>query len=189
MFQTKVVPNKSCLNSHTIATGISDCHVLVGSFMKATYKRTESQEVEYINYKNLYGDINSFLRDIDNIDNNISPVDKNNANKQYDKFTTAFKDVLNKYASLKKKQVRGNGGRFANKELRKAWYKRSKLRNIYTRNKTEDNLYNYKKQRNKCTSFIRKTKRKYLIDKTKDKNMPYHDSCLHSTNYYLAKSH
>ena len=160
---------KSFFNSHTIATGISDCHLLIGSFMKATYKRAEPQDIEYRNYKKLYGDIHSFLREIDAIDSNISTEDKTNANIYYDKFTSTFQDILQQYAPLKKTKVRGNDGGFANKELRKAWYKRSKLLNMYNRNKTDENWDNYKKQRNKCTSLIRKAKSKFFIDKTKDR--------------------
>ena len=42
-----------------------------------------------------------------------------------------FLDVLNKFASLKKKYLRANHSRFINKELHKAIMQRSRLRNTY----------------------------------------------------------
>ena len=42
-----------------------------------------------------------------------------------------FLNVLNKFASLKKKYLRANHSRFVNKELNKAIMQRSRLRNAY----------------------------------------------------------
>ena len=44
-----------------------------------------------------------------------------------------------------------------NKELRKAIYTRSRLRNRYFKNPTKENETSYKKQRNKCVSLRRKS--------------------------------
>ena len=59
--------------------------------------------------------------------------------------------------SLKKKILRGNDAPFMNKELRKAIYTRSRLRNRYFKNPTKENETSYKKQRNKCVSLRRKS--------------------------------
>ena len=48
------------------------------------------------------------------------------------------------------KILRGNDSPFINKELRKAIYTRSRLRNRYFKNPTKENETPYKKQRNKC---------------------------------------
>ena len=63
----------------------------------------------------------------------------------------------------------GNDDGFANKELRKSWYKRSQLRNIYNKNKTDENWKQFKKQRNLCTSIKRQTKKNFFIEKSKDR--------------------
>ena len=68
---------------------------------------------------------------------------------------------------LKNKTKRRNYGGFANKELRKAWCTKSRLRNIYNRNKTDYNWQNFKKQRNLCTSLKRKAKLDFYMEKTK----------------------
>ena len=48
------------------------------------------------------------------------------------------------------------------KELLKAIMKRSQLKNRYNKNQNYKNWYLYKKQRNFCVSFIKKTKRNYF---------------------------
>ena len=53
------------------------------------------------------------------------------------------------------------------KELRKEIYTRSKLKNKYNRNPTEENKAIYKKQRNKCVSLRRKAIKVYFHNVTK----------------------
>ena len=48
------------------------------------------------------------------------------------------------------------------KEVRKAFMKRSQLKNRYNKNHNYENRYLYKKQRNFCASLLRKTKRNYF---------------------------
>ena len=66
--------------------------------------------------------------------------------------TDKFLNVVNRHAPLKKENVKGNQDLFLTKELRKEIYTRSKLKNKYNRNPTEENKALYKKQRNKCVS-------------------------------------
>ena len=49
------------------------------------------------------------------------------------------------HAPLKKKMLKGNQAPFLTKELRKEIYTRSKLKNKYNRNPTEENKAIYKK--------------------------------------------
>ena len=50
------------------------------------------------------------------------------------------------------------------KALRKAIMVRSKLKNKYNKNRTEENWDSYKKQRNFCVNLLRKTKKDYFND-------------------------
>ena len=52
--------------------------------------------------------------------------------------------------------MRGNQAPFIIKELRKAIYDRSRLRNRFCKAPTEENEKLYKKQRNKCVSIRKK---------------------------------
>ena len=54
-----------------------------------------------------------------------------------------------------------------NKELRKAIYTRSRLRNKLCKSPSKENEALYKKQRNKCVSLRRKSIKKYVNDITK----------------------
>ena len=89
---------------------------------------------------------------------------------------------------MKQKLLRRNDKGFADKKLRKAWYKRSKMRNDFNKNKNDQNWENYKKQRNKCTSLKQKALSRYL-EKKKDSSKtfwktfgPYISSKGHNTN-------
>ena len=72
-----------------------------------------------------------------------------------------WKLILNEQAPQKKKYGRSNQSPFMNKNLRmsKAIMQRSKLRNIFLKNRTEENRNNYAKQRNLCVTLLRKSKR------------------------------
>ena len=50
------------------------------------------------------------------------------------------------------------------KAVRKAIMVRSKLKNKYNKNRTEENWDSYKKQRNFCVNLLRKTKKDYFSD-------------------------
>ena len=70
-------------------------------------------------------------------------------------------EILNTYAPMKKKVVRGNNAPFMNKALSKEFMHRSKLKNRYHKNPTEENKTAYKKHRNFCVSLLKKEKKKY----------------------------
>ena len=73
-----------------------------------------------------------------------------------------FLEVVNRHAPLKKQTIRGNHASFVNKDLRKAIYTRSRLRNKMCRNPMSENINAYKKQRNKCVSLRRKCIKQHL---------------------------
>ena len=57
--------------------------------------------------------------------------------------------------------VRGNNAPFMNKILSKAFMHRSKLKNNYNKNPTEENKILYKRQRNFSVNLLRREKKKY----------------------------
>ena len=64
----------------------------------------------------------------------------------------------------KKPNTQANNSNFLTKNLRKAIMKRSKLRNKYLRERTNEAKSVYNKQRNLCVSILRKNKRDYFRD-------------------------
>ena len=79
----------------------------------------------------------------------------------YEIFEKNILDVLKTDAPIKRKYLRGNHQPFMNKNLSKAILKRSKLRNLYIKNRNEENRNNYIKQRNYCVNLLRKVKKYY----------------------------
>ena len=73
-----------------------------------------------------------------------------------------FLEVVNVHAPLKTKIVRGNDAPFVDKQLRKAIYTRTRLKNKIHRNPSKENKMAYKKQRNFCVSLRRKCMKNYL---------------------------
>ena len=70
-------------------------------------------------------------------------------------------DSLEEHAPSKKNYTRGNHMPFFNKDLSKAIMTRTKLRNIFLQNKSEENKICYTKQQNFCVSFLREAKKQY----------------------------
>ena len=70
-------------------------------------------------------------------------------------------EVLNTHAPIKRKLLRANHVPYMTKALRKAIMKRSELESKYVKNKTNENLKSYKKQRNFCSKLYKKERKKY----------------------------
>ena len=67
-------------------------------------------------------------------------------------------DALDQYAPCKQKYTRGNHLPFMNKTISREIMKRTRFRNQFLKNRTDENKSRYTKQRNYCVSLLRKTK-------------------------------
>ena len=145
---------KSFQNSMTVETGLSDFHKMTLTVLKTHFKKKEPVVVNYRKYKNFHEQ--EFRCDLSR---QLELLDTENM--CYEEFKEIFMAVLETHAPKKKVVVRGNNAPFMNKTLSKAFMQRSKLKNRYNKNPTEDNKNLYKKQRNFCVSLLRKEKKKY----------------------------
>ena len=84
-----------------------------------------------------------------------------NSDNGFQKFCDISLETLNKHAPCTNKHARDNKMFFFNKELSKAIMTRTKLRNIFLQNRSEENRMRYTKQRNFFASLLRKTKKRY----------------------------
>ena len=150
-----------CFNTIVLETGISDVHCLIGTTLRASYKKAEPTVIQYRDYKTF--DQVSFINDLSHfvINENI-----NDPNILYDNFLLFFQKTVEDHAPTKQRTVRGNDKGFADKSLRKAWYNRSRLRNKFNKNKTDGNWENFKKQRNRCTTLKRRALNRYFKKKS-----------------------
>ena len=141
-------------HSTTLETGLSDFHKMVITSLKTHHEKKEPLTVNYRSYKN-FND-NDFKRELKETLDDIY-----NEDLTYDEFKHKFMQVLDLHAPMKKKLVRSNNAPFMNKTLSQAFMHRSKLKNRYNKNPSEENHRAFKFQRNYCVSLLRREKKKY----------------------------
>ena len=73
-----------------------------------------------------------------------------------DDFLISCSKIVDQYAPRKKKYASGNHSPFMNKNLSKAIMLRTKLRDIFLKNKTKENKGRQNKQRNLCVTIFAK---------------------------------
>ena len=146
-------------NTNVSETGLSDCHKLISTFLKSNVSRLKPHKIYYRSYKNF--DEEKFMEDV--AATNFS-FKTNDANENYFLLTDKFSKIVDKHAPLKRKVLRGNHAPFINKELRKAIYTRTRLKNKFNKIPSEENKILYKKQRNICVSLRKKAIKRYFSE-------------------------
>ena len=134
-----------------IQTGLSDFYLMTVTVMRKTFKKLSPRIINYRSYKDFP---NETFRDC--LVNNLSNEVFSNNDNGLEKFCKTTMDTLNLFAPLKKKYARGNQMPFMTKDLSKEMMTRSRLRNKYLKDKTEENRLLYTQQRNKCVYRYRK---------------------------------
>ena len=134
--------NKPHCFQHTYVkeTGLSNFHEMISTFFKGTIIRLKPRKIYNKNYKNFVK--SSFVLDLKSTNLDSSSIDPD---ENYIFLTNQFLKVVNQHAPLKVKILRGNHAPLVDKQLRKEIYKRSKLRNKYCKNPSEQNAALYKK--------------------------------------------
>ena len=133
-----------------IEAGLSHFHMMTVTVMKTTYEKLKPRIVNYRDYKNFCND--TFWQVL------LGKLSTENINTNWSGFEKPLQiciDTSNIFAPCKKKYSRGNNMPFVNKSLKKAHMKRSRLRNMYVKNKTGTNSIAYIKQRNYCVSLLK----------------------------------
>ena len=130
-----------------IETGISDFHKMTVTAMRMYFKKQVRRVIHYRDYKRF--DTQSFHQDI------FANLHEEDVNiNQLEKFLNVFKKVFHIHAPIKKRYIKANQDPFMNKTLQKAVMTRSRLRNKFSKNKTQPNETLYKKQKNYCVSLF-----------------------------------
>ena len=108
-------------------------------------------------YRNYKGFLNAnFRNELNFYLSKINLVEISN-----DDYIDLVMNIFNRHAPLKQKYVRANDCPFITKSLRKEHMRRSRLRNRYLKESSEDNARDYRKQRNKCVSLLKKAKKEF----------------------------
>ena len=146
-------------NSGVIEASLSDFHKMTVTVLKTTFEKLKPNIIHCRDYRKFSNDKfreNLISRlSIENI-----RVDCNGM----EKFLQICIKTLDELAPQKKKYSRGNNMPFINKTIKKAFMKRSRLRNIYLKNRSDNKKREYNKQRNYCVSLLRKTKTNYYAN-------------------------
>ena len=143
--------SRSFHDTQVIETGLSDFHKMNITVLKMFFSKPKHDTVFFQNYKKF--DNSAFT---EGLNRELLKYDLNNI--EYDTFQEIFVSLLNVYAPLKKKYLRANHGSFVTKEFRKAIMLRTRLRNIYLKQRSETTKVAYNQQRNKCVSILKKSK-------------------------------
>ena len=139
-------PN-SFQNSGVNETGLSDFHKMTVTFLKTTFEKLKPNIIHCRDYRKFSND--KFR------ENFISCLSTENITVDCNGMETFLQiciKTLDELAQQKKKYSRGNNMPFINKTIKKAFMKRSRLRNIYLKNLLDNNKREYNKQRNYCVS-------------------------------------
>ena len=94
-----MLPNRprSLHHSSLIETGLSDCHKLILSFLRAFFKQIPAKTIEYRNYSKFSPE--AFLHELDQELN--KGIIYNNQDKQYDLYSDIFRTILDHHTPLK----------------------------------------------------------------------------------------
>ena len=90
----------------------------------------------------------------------------NDPDENYSVLSDTFSKLVDRHAPLKMKILRRNHATFISREMRKAIYTRSRLRNKFCKNPSEENERKYKRQRNLFVSLRHKAIKQYFSNIT-----------------------
>ena len=142
-------------HSCVIETGLSDFHRMTVTVMKATFEKLQPRVVNYRDYE--YFENYRFRADL------LSELSQANIEENEE----GLRDL---HAPRKQKYARGNHMPFMNRALSKEIMTRTRLRNNFLKNRSEENKRKYSKQRNYCVSLLRKSKSEYFGNLNEKKN-------------------
>ena len=144
--------SRSFINSTALETGISDHHKLTITVMKRFFQKQAPKTISYRDYKNFNKNIfrNELLKEL---------YSKDKGTVSYEIFEEICIRLLSVYAPIKQRYVRANNSPFMNKSLSKAVMTRSRLRNKFLKDPSNENRARYTKYRNYCTGLFRKEKK------------------------------
>ena len=133
-----ILTNKKSLfkNSKTFEVGISDHHHLVLTSMRSQYIQGNPKIKFYRDYKSF---------NFESFNNELNELLKSEKDMNYSLFESIFLQVLNAHAPVKKKIQRFNNNPFMTKQLRKAIMHRSRLKNIFDKNRAPKTWHSYLK--------------------------------------------
>ena len=139
-----ILTNKpqSFQHSYLIETGLSDFHKMTVTVMKTFFEKLQPRVVNYRDYK--YFENDRFRTDL------LSEFGKANIEEKengLNNLLNACKRILDIHAPRKQKYTKGKNKPFMNKALSKEIMRRTRLKNKFLKDRSEENKKKYSKQR------------------------------------------
>ena len=147
---------RSFQSTYVIEAGLSDFHLMALTVMKKSFSKSQPRLISCRSYKTFS---HKAFREC--LLEKLSKELFVNNDEGLQRFCDINLQVLNQHAPQEIKYVGGNQMPFITKQLSKEIMKRSRLRNNFLRNRTEENKILYNRQRNHCVSLSQKSKRGY----------------------------
>ena len=128
---------RSFQNFCVIETGLPDFQMMIVMVMKTSYQKIDPRVINYWDYASFS---NGRFREslLENIKGKLSE----NSDKSLSNFINTGNSVLDRQLPKKKKYFRGNQLPFMNKTLSKAIMSRTKLKNKFLKNRSNENKKN-----------------------------------------------
>ena len=123
------------MKSATFETGLSDHHKLITTILRKTISKGNSKKMFYRDYKRF---------DQKKFETELKLKLNSQTNLSYSTFQAVFLEILNKIAPVKVKVLRFNNNAFMTKSLRKAIMLRSRLKNNFNKQRSDENWNSYK---------------------------------------------
>ena len=134
-------------NSGVTETDLSVFQKMMDIVMKPTFEKLKPNIIHYRDYRNFSND-----KSRENLISRLSTENIRVDCNGMEKFLQIYIKTLDELAPQKKKYSRRNNMPFIHKTIKKAFMERSRLRNIYLKNRSDNNKREYNKQRNYCVS-------------------------------------
>ena len=175
IFLQKLFLQMTSLLRCVIETGLSDFHKMIVVVMKMHFPKMKPQVVSYWKYKDFHNETS-----LDSVKYEFNVQEQFLIKKGLDGFST---EIFDKHAPNKSNT---NHKPFINNEISKAIVTRSRLRNRFLQNRSGENRKLFKKQRHKCVSFLRKSK-KYYFANLNEKNITDNKHFWKTVKPFLSK--
>ena len=145
----------SFFGSQTFETGFSDFHHLIYTMLKTTYVKHPPKKINFRDCKK-FSEPNFRI----DLARNLS----NSKHENLGDFEETFAKTLQKHAPYKSVLVRGNNKPHVTKDLRKTMMKRTRLKTIANRTRTDRDIKNYESLRNLVVKMNRQAKKEFYAN-------------------------
>jgi len=148
--------------SITVDTGLSDFHHMICTATKSHVPKQKAITINYRSYKHF--DQAKFIQELSEAPYHVGDI-FDDIDDSYSFFHKLTMDIVDKFAPMKTKQIKGKRIPYMNSELRKAINVKNMVKRKYYKCKNNENWLRYRSHRNTVTNLRKKSMRIYMQNK------------------------